>query len=1512
MRFSFVHFIILLGFISFQSEISANTDYPPNSNEKAAFVLDQIIVTDVTGCYGNSNGAIEIQVSGGQPPYKYSIYNGAAYVTDPATSHTFTGLTAGDYTIVVEDDYGERVSDIVTIDQPTQIFIDDISSTNVTGCYGNSNGTITISASNGTPPYTYSIDGGSTFFNNGGNFSGLPAGTYTIAVQDNNGCVRTGQTISLSQPVELEITNIGIGDIAGCYGDATGFIEITATGGSIPREYSINGIDYQAGYYFGGLTAGTYHVWVRDANGCIADGGEQIINQPDELIITNEIVNDVNTCFGENTGDITIESSGGSGDIQYSIDGGIYQISNHFPNLYAGNYSLAVRDQNSCITFGSNVSISQPDEIVINSETATNVTGCFGDETGEIIIDAVGGTSPLYFSIDNGSTFQTNGNFTNLPMGVYQTYLEDANGCYLTGESHFISQPSQIILDNASTTNVTTCFGDNNGTMTIIAYGGVGSLEYSPDDGTTWYPNNYITGLSAGSYIAKVRDVNQCADSVIEPLLITEPDEIQIISETPQDPNCFGGSDGQISIQATGGSGTIMYSVNAGTNYYLENVVTGLSAGISYNIMVMDGNNCTVTGGSYVLGEPPELLINQTNIQDVSSCHGGSNGSIEIIAAGGSGQIYYSIDGGVNYQTAPLFEGLTAGNYQIMIKDDNDCITVGDLAVLSEPPQLSVDQVLKTDIQGCNGEENGTVTIQASGGTAPLYYSIDGGITYFDNAGYFTNLPAGTYHTYVQDVNNCTDAGNIVTISQPAVLVLDTVAYESIQCQGQTNGEILIQASGGQFPYNYSIDGGSTYTQNNIFINLPAGVYQTVVKDSYGCILTGPEITINSPDPLLIDDITKNDIELCHGDYTGSINISASGGTPELLYSINNGYSFHANNGVFNNLSAGIYFIEVKDDNGCLTEATDPIEITQPPILNITAIETTDITCNGDEDGIIQINTQGGTGNIVYSIDGGANYLDNSGLFENLSSGSYPISVQDENGCTVNENSVSIYEPAVLVIDTVITQDELCMNSNDGRISIMASGGRSPFSYSADDITFFVSPTITGLAPGQYLPIVIDYNGCRTEGDSVTIDSPTNSSLYTAGPLEGCSPLSVTFTKTANGNTFLWDFGDGSTTGTPNPTHIFTNFTLQPVDYTVWSYALSANGCRDSSSSNITVYPQPQLNFTTHTDTLYYPDAEFFISNNSPAGYTDYLWSFGDGTSSSLENPGSHLYSTCGDYTIKMSAFNEWCTDSTNAQVVVTAHIPEVAFEPDTTGACFPATINFENISQNGISYHWDFDNGEVSEEFNASTYYTEPGNYRVVLSAEGYCKTYGEHDTIINIYDSPQIDFSAQPDSVMPPNQPVHCYNYSEGYELEYSWDFGDGTVTDEDSPIHYYTLPGEYEIQLTVLSGHNCIDSMTSTHTIFVFPYGVLEFPDAFTPNGDDKNDFFKPAAYESLAEYELIIYNRTGQLLFQSNDPEEGWDGSYQGNKAPQDIYVWRVTGKFRNGSPFERAGSLTLLK
>ena len=1484
-----------------------------------ALTLDSVVSTDVTTCYGGNNGTLTIYASGGTAPYQYSIDGGVTY----QSSNVFTGLPAGLYDKIVVQDFYVAVTGVGYIDEPAEIHISNETHTDVTGCYGNTNGTITITASGGTGALEYSIDNGSNYFSNGGSFTGLAAGTYNVKVRDANSCEKSGSEITVNQPLELVITNENKTNVTGCHGDNNGIIDITVTGGTPQIEYSIDGgTTYVSGHYFSSLSPGNYQVSVRDSKGCTTVGSNLTITEPPAVTVNSQTVSDVNTCFGDHTGSIAINASGGTGTLYYSIDGATNYSDNggNFNNLYAGTYIIVVKDDNICTVYGDTVIVGQPPQIVIDSETKTDVQTCFGDSTGQITITAHGGIAPLEYSINSGTTFQFGNIFNNLPSNSYSTVVRDANGCLVTGQDHLIGQPTLLSITDVNTTNVSTCFGGNNGTIHIVTNGGgTPSYDFSVDGGMTYAAGNDFSNLFAGIYTVIVRDSHNCTDTfktrVVE---IGEPAQLVINSEIETDPTCYGGTNGSITVSASGGTGQINYSPDNGAHFYTNNILSGLSAGVTYDIVVQDAHGCTTIGGTHILGQPSELVIDSVAGINVHDCYGGSNGSITIYAHGGTPGLIYSDDGEVSYQASNFFGSLAAGNYQTVVKDANNCKTVGDLVHITQPDVLEVSYQEKKDILGCHGDLIGEIHIDYLGGTDPVEYSIDGGTTYFSNNGDFLGLAAGNYTLVIRDANGCTANGDPVTINEPDVLIPSLVEKQDVKCYGDANGYINLTATGGQTPHYFSIDNGTTYSSGSFFNGLPAGTYQTYVKDLYNCVRIGPAVTINQPDTLSIDSVVSQNIDGCYGDNDGTITVYASGGVLNYMYSINQGDSYFDNGGSFTNLSPGNYYITIYDANLCRaswldnTMNWDTVKITQPSRVQITDIQTSNITCYGEDDGIITITASGGTGTLHYSIDGGVSYPDITGTFNNLPAGDYAVKVEDDHNCTSSAYTASVYEPDSLEITSIVATDETCLGSNDGTITINTSGGTYPFEFSIDGINWQIGKTIENLSPGTYISYVRDANLCSVTGNPVSIGSPEDASLFAVSDSIGCSPLTVQFTRLTPGNTYLWDFGDGETATQNEPEHTFINTTANPVDYLVTAYSASPNNCLDTAYKTITVYPKPQLSFTAAPDVLYFPNSEVVITNNSPSGYTNYNWDFGDGTGSSDEQPGSHTYGDCGEYTIQLSADNTWCSDTINKSITVTAMQPEAIFSVDTTQSCVPVTINFDNQSMFIDTFEWNMGDGTVIYDDNFSYTYDTPGEYVVTLNTVGYCNTYDSKDTTIYVYQSPIVNFDVFPDTVMLPGQPIHCSNLSSDDADLFYWEFGDGGTSEEENPIYFYTAPGTYDIKLTVTSVNKCVDSLTLTSDVIVLPEGKISFPNAFTPDGDGINDTFGPAVYSSVKTFEMYIYNRWGEIMFYTDDITKGWNGRLNGKPVMQDVYVWRADGIYLNGTPFELAGSITLLK
>ncbi|MBN2237640.1 MAG: T9SS type A sorting domain-containing protein [Bacteroidales bacterium] len=1012
-------------------------------------------------------------------------------------------------------------------------------------CNGESNGEIEIFANGGTPPYVYSINNGADFYTTNV-FTGLASGDYKIVVQESNGCINVSD-VTLTEPDPLSFTYL-LTDVS-CNAGNDGLIEITATGGlGAGYEYSMDGGNrWQVSNKFTLLTEGTYSLVVRDRKynypiknkkvaatiTCATDPVEVVIQEP--TAITFESEQTEVSCFGGNDGAITLTASGGiggngSGTYQYSIDGGsTWQDEAVFNGLIAGEYPLAVRDKESttCIVTGETLIITQPTALAFTT-TKLDIN-CYGGNEGEIIVDATGGeggagSGTYEYSNDNGDNWQTTNTFSNLVAGDYEIVVRDAlnKSCLTVSKTVSIEEPTELSF-TFEQQNIS-CNGNNHGEITLIASGGIGgngsgTYEYSIDGGLTWQTDDTFSNLLAGSYNAKIRDrANVDCSSEVTVVKITQADPLTFTNSLV-DVSCNGGNNGSITVNAQGGSGSgFDYSNNNGTSWQKENIFSNLPAG-DYQVLIRDQANtdCISTIKTVRIEEPTAIQF--TYSQHNVSCNEGNDGSISITAEGGvggdgSGTYQYSIDNGKTWQDSNIFTGLSALTYSALVRDavNTDCFTDSKSIIITQPSPINV--ITTTKNISCNGGSDGQIEITATGGeggsSSGLFaYSIDGG-TNWQTTNVFPGLSAGTFAIAVRDQSNvnCVQEGIEVTLTQPTLLDFTTQAF-GIVCNGDNSGKIIVTASGGvggagSGTYQYSIDGGYSWKDSNVFENLFAANYQVVVRDKVNtyCSSDSKEVQIQESDPITFTYV-QHDVG-CAGSSDGRVEIIASGGSGAgYVYSNNGGSSYQASN-IFENLSANRYtFIVAEKGNEDCTSEPQRLTITQPTPISFTT-EKVDVSCYECSNGVISVLAIGGeggsgTGLYQYSNDGGLTWQDAS-MFTELIAGTYQIMVRDRSNtsCEIGPQEVILTQPTPLTFTT--TQINLsCFGDSNGQIQITASGGlggtgSGTYQYSIDDgINWSDSNIFTGLIAGNYVVRVRDkVNTVNvTEAEIVEITQPS-------------------------------------------------------------------------------------------------------------------------------------------------------------------------------------------------------------------------------------------------------------------------------------------------------------------------------------------------------------------------------------------------------------------------------------
>lgn len=779
-------------------------------------------------CY--SDGAIMLDVFGGQAPFiciinGYHSFSNFAHLDNNHSILPIPNLVAGIYNIEIIDAIGCHTfgswtiepSSIIRLDTPT------VTLTNVK-CQGSNDGAITINATGGKLPYSYSIDDGATYVPNN-TFANLEAGKYFTYVKDANGCTDL-RTHNITEPNPLQVAG-AITKPLDCISNAT--VTVTATGGTAPYTYSKDGITFVQSNIFNNLVAGTYTTYVKDANGCISNPNTTTVSPLTLLSISSTVVKA--RCKGNNDGSITISAIGGQAPYNYSLDGTTYVSSNVFTNLVPGTYNIIVKDANNC-TSSMIATIAEPDPLSMTT-AITKPLDCVSNAI--VTLTATGGTTPYTYSND-GITFAQSTIFDNLVAGIYTTYVKDANSCM--SQNPIVISPLVSLSATVTKADVL-CNGNNDGSITINTTGGQDPYFYSLDNGLTYVSSNFFNNLSARAYNVSVKDALGCIHTMVSTIL--EPTILSITAVTTNS-TTSAENDGTITVNAMGGVAPYSYTITSNGGlpaipFQTSNIFTGLTAG-SYDVYVKDVNGCVYFQTNIIAANNPNSLVVSAVIMSITCAN--PTGTISINATGGTAPYQYSLDNGANYYASNVFTGLTPGNYTIKVRDYQN--TTFSITAIITQGSVPVINITATNIN-CKGETSGSITANVTGGLAPYTYSLDNGPYINGNSSMtFTNLYADTHNITVKDTNGCLTTTQVV-ITEPASALMTVTTVKS-----QT---ITINATGGAGNYKYAISPNlDKFSTNNIFSELTPGTYTLNTSDANGCYITMNAL-VDPPAPLI-------------------------------------------------------------------------------------------------------------------------------------------------------------------------------------------------------------------------------------------------------------------------------------------------------------------------------------------------------------------------------------------------------------------------------------------------------------------------------------------------------------------------------------------------------------------------------------------------------------------------------------------------------------------------------------
>ncbi len=434
---------------------------------------------------------------------------------------------------------------------------------------------------------------------------------------------------------------------------------------------------------------------------------------------------------------------------------------------------------------------------------------------------------------------------------------------------------------------------------------------------------------------------------------------------------------------------------------------------------------------------------------------------------------------------------------------------------------------------------------------------------------------------------------------------------------------------------------------------------------------------------------------------------------------------------------------------------------------------------------------------------------------------------------------------------------------------------------------------------------------------------PMPEMTFTAEFESQCSPAEIVFRAREGYPSYTWNFGDGIRTSTTTNwiRHTYTSQEdVTEINFQTGLQVRTAEGCVDSIKDEFTIYPTPDAGFLASPELLFYPDATVTLTNTTSPGSWDFIWDFGDASRNYTRDPGEHVYTTWGIYDIVLLWSTPMCSGSVTRQIEIRPPKPEAHFSSDSSG-CPPLLINFTNNSLYAETYEWDFDDGTYSSEANPSHIFQESKSHQVKLVSTGLSGK-DSIERIITVFDRPVAMFEPSSTEANNLEAEISFDNSSIGGD-SFLWDFGDGSSSEEESPMHTFNSSGTYTITLYALNSDACADTLIMEDLIRIYDgEGSSTFPNAFKWNGSGPtgghwtpgsidNTVFHPDI-ENASELRLVIFTRNGHRIFESNEVYVGWDGYINESElAVQGVYVYKAWITYSSGEQVIQTGDVTFL-
>lgn len=1115
-----------------------------------------------------------------------------------------------------------------------------------------------------------------------------------------------------------------------------------------------------------------------------------------------------------------------------------------------------------------------------------------GEDNGIIEIEVLGGSGTILYDIGNGS--QSRSRFENVPPGNYTITVQNGLSC---SRSQSVTVQSQGVKPKIAATVRNSACNENTGVIEINASQGTAPYTYKLGNKTQDDP--VFSQLEPKDYKITVTDANGCSeDKSLTVFYDNPPTHSALVKHT----SC-GEENGQVLFEVEGGTAPFEYLLgdkSSQVDHFLD-VAPG-----TYEAKIIDDNGCTSSSEIKIHGS--DAIRMEVNFQSTDCGH--PNGSIDIQAEGGEGNLSFGING--VYQEESAFDNLPAGDYTVSVRDELLCLEEVQISLESS---IAPSITLEPTPTSC-GENNGQIVIDVQGDTGP--YTFESPVAGTSMDGTFSNLPAGAFTAAIADQRGCiyTTETNILASSSPS----PKVEVQRTRC-GESNGILSVSVTGGIGPFGYSLD--DQLQDDSIFMGLDAGHYAVVVSDAANCSDT-VLVTVDTSEAVFAD------IELQHtkcGEHNGGISLSKLAGIAPFDFVVD---SVSYQDTLIGQLSAGDHKLTVIDADGCRYE--EEVQIGSSIGVELaTAIEST--RC-GDDNGSIDILSMQGNGPIVLTMSD--SLVENHLSFRGLSPGAYTISASDSLGCETKETFTieASTKPSIS-----LNKDDTHCGVNNGWIEIAISDGIGPY-----QTTINGEPTadlfVSDLEAGDFTIEVTDSVSC--------VDSFEISLLASTHPVLTATVTNA-YCEMQNGRISL----EGELGVSPYSYNISTsaysdNLLFEQLDTGLHTVRLrDADGCIDSLTLHVqydSQYIAPKLK-----DMSAICENEPAVLHTGLADHPAIHWYLGD---SLITSGKSQIDANRAGTYIAAIQYLPNCILSDTSEVQV--HSKPNFTLPTASSICLGSSFTLENPNAD-LTYHWSNDSTGTSIYFEESGEYTlsavnqfgcvrsevialdvlspvtllsSQTNYEICpgdaiqLEVNG-AQTYEWKTEDPSLDDAQSNSPTARPDqnalyTVIGSNQ---CFSDSLQISVAIAspvTDFNRDTTVVEGAPLQLH-IPDVQDASWSSTYGMECQQCLDPTIRPLVDGTVSVDYVDALgcswsdeirvhviplksllpplinfiSPNGDGQNDYLTFEGLDRFDNATLQVFDQNGIKIFESKQYNNRWSGTRDGSMVPEGLYFYFLT-------------------